>query len=414
MRELTSRRNFLLGSGGAVLGSLATRSPVVFAQNVADDALWQSVRSQFAFSDAIVPMNAANLCPSFAPVAERVTALTDDIDRDCSSSNRAKFASLLEDARSLVARQLHVSADEVALVRNTSEANNIVNNGLTLQAGDEVVLWDQNHPTNNVAWDVRASRFGLHIKKVATPENPVSQQELIDAFVSQLTDRTRVLAITHVSNVSGIKLPVKEIAAAARARGIYVHLDGAQSWGAMAVDLVDLDVDSYSASAHKWFMGPKEVGLLVVRERNIDRIWPSVVAPGWGDTSETSLKGARKFESLGQRDDAALAGLGLTAQIHDTIGAANIEQRVVALAQSLKQQIAAAGNTLLTPMSSDLSFGVCITRAPAGQAGRIVTALYDDFGIAGAATGGIRLCPHVYNTMEHIERAASGLNRLLA
>lgn len=414
MLHLASRRHFLIGSGALALGALSGKQQRVFAQSSTDEEFWQKVRAQFAFSENIVPMNAANLCPSFTSVAERVALLTTDIDRDCSSNNRAKFSTLLEDARSKVAQALHISADEVALVRNTSEANNIINNGLDLQANDEVVLWDQNHPTNNVAWEVRAKRFGLHVTKVATPANPASQQELIDAFVSRLTERTRVLTITHVSNVSGIKLPVKEIAAAARARGIYVHLDGAQSWGAMAVDLQDLDVDSYSASAHKWYMGPKEVGLLVVRERNIDRIWPSVVAPGWGDTSETTLKGARKFESLGQRDDAALAGLGLTAEIHDSIGADLIEQRMVSLAQMLKQKIADAGNELITPMSPDLSSGVCIASAPAGQGGRIVNALYTDFGIAGAATGGIRLCPHVYNTMEHVERAAAGLNRLLA
>ena len=410
----TSRRAFLIGSSAAALGALAARSPWVFAQPASNEELWRSVRAQFTFTDAIVPMNAANLCPSFEAVARRVAALTGDIDRDCSSNNRAKFAALLEDARNAVAQQLQVSAEEVALVRNTSEANNIINNGLELQPDDEVVIWDQNHPTNNVAWEVRAQRFGLSVVKVATPTNPSSQQELIDAFVAKLTPRTRVLAITHVSNVSGIKLPVKEITAAARARGIYVHLDGAQSWGAMAVDLNDLDVDSYSASSHKWYMGPKEVGLLVVRERNIERIWPSVVAPGWGDTSETTLKGARKFESLGQRDDAALAGLGLAAEIHETIGARNIENRVVMLAQTLKEQIVAAGNQLVTPLQPELSSGVCITAAPSGQGGQLVNALYANFGIAGAASGGIRLCPHVYNILEHVERAAAGVNSLLA
>lgn len=414
MSHLSSRRDFLLGTGAIALGTLASKTRPVFAQAATDEELWRVVRNQFAFSEAIVPMNAANLCPSFNRVAERVAALTADIDRDCSSNNRAQFNPLLENARSLVARQLQVSADEVALVRNTSEANNIINNGLELRSGDEVVLWDQNHPTNNVAWEVRAARFGLRVTKVATPANPASQQELLDAFVSRLTTNTRVLAITHVSNVSGIKLPVKEITAAARARGIYVHLDGAQSWGAMSVNLNELDVDSYSASAHKWYMGPKEVGLLVVRDRNIDRIWPAIVAPGWGNSSETTLKGARKFESLGQRDDAALAGLGLTAEIHDSIGPERIEQRVVALSQQLKQKLAEAGHELITPMSPELSFGVCITRAPSGEAGSIVNALYQDFGIAGAATGGIRLCPHVYNTAEHVERAAAGVNRLLA
>jgi isopenicillin-N epimerase len=413
MHPPTSRRDFLLGTGALALAGLTGKSRKVFAQPDSYRDYWQLVRAQFSFTEQAVPMNAANLCPSFRGVAERVAMLTADIDRDCSSNNRAKFSALLEESRNRVARQLNVSADEVALVRNTSEANNIINNGLDLEPNDEVIVWDQNHPTNNVAWDVRAARYGLRVTKVATPANPDTQQQLVDAFVAHFSNRTRVLAITHVSNVSGIKLPVRDITAAAHARGIYVHLDGAQTWGAMAVDLQDLNVDSYSASAHKWYMGPKEVGLLVVREHNIERLWPSVVAPGWGTTAETILTGARKFESLGQRDDSALAALGVAAETHDLIGSKKIEQRIVVLSQSLKQQIVNAGNTLITPMDADLSFGVCITRAPQGQAGVVVNALYENYGIAGAATGGIRLCPHIYNTEQHVERAATGVNSLI-
>ena len=104
-------------------------------------------------------MNAANLCPSPRVVAERVSELTRDIDFDCSFNNRDKFKASLEESRRKVAEELRVSADEIALVRNTSEANNVVNNGISLRSGDEIVLWDQNHPTNNVAWDVRAARL---------------------------------------------------------------------------------------------------------------------------------------------------------------------------------------------------------------------------------------------------------------
>src|SRR5207237_4208550 len=107
-------------------------------------------------------------------VAERVTELTRDIDADCSFQNRAKFAELLETSRQKVAQHLGVTADEIALVRNTSEANNTINNGLALQVGDEVVVWDQNHPSNNVAWDVRGARFGLKVRRVATPADPAA------------------------------------------------------------------------------------------------------------------------------------------------------------------------------------------------------------------------------------------------
>ena len=417
MNSSQSRRQFLQGSAAIFLTAAASHTKLNEAQSISSNSeenYWSIVRSQFAFDESAVPMNAANLCPSFRSVSETVAALTYDIDRDCSFNNRAKFSALAEESRTAVANQLNVSADEVALVRNTSEANNIINNGLALESGDEVILWDQNHPTNNIAWDVRASRYGLNIKKIATSADPANSQELIDTFVSHFSNRTRVLSLTHVSNVSGIKLPIKQLVEAAHSRNIYVHVDGAQVWGAMALDLRDLNVDSFSASAHKWFMGPKEVGLLYVKESNIDRIWPNIVAPGWGDEVDTVLKGARKFESLGQRDDSALAGIGIAAHQHDLISTERVEARVVSLSQRLKEGITELGLELVTPMDPELSYGVCITRAPTGQGGTITDLLYRDHGIAGAATGGIRLCPTIYNTHDHIDRAITGLKKLMA
>ena len=376
-----------------------------------DESYWELLRAQFAFREERVPMNAANLCPSPRSVAARVEELTRDIDRDCSFNNRAKFRGLTEASRAAVAAQVGADPDEIALVRNTSEANNAVNNGVPLRAGDEVVVWDQNHPTNNVAWDVRAARFGIEVKRVAVPRRPTSVEALVDPFAAALTDRTRVLAITHVSNVSGVRLPVRELCELARRRGIHVHVDGAQSWGALDVDLRDLGCDSYAASAHKWFMGPKEAGLLYVREDRIGEIWPNIVAPGWGSDAEPDVRGARKFESLGQRDDACLAAVATGAELHEAVGAAEVEARVSRLATVLKEGMAELGMTLVTPLDPALSGGVCIVEAP-GDRGTALDRLYEEHGIAGAGTGGLRLCPHVYNTMAHVERAVEGIRAL--
>jgi selenocysteine lyase/cysteine desulfurase len=375
---------------------------------------WQMVRRQFAFEESRVPMNAANLCPSPQIVADRVAALTRDIDGDCSFQNRAKFAGMLETSRRKVAEHLGVTADEIALVRNTSEANNTINNGLALKAGDEVVLWDQNHPTNNVAWDVRAARYGLRVRRVATPAAPTDPGQLVQIFADTFSPRTRALALTHVSNTSGLRLPIREICAAAHRRGVFVHVDGAQSWGALHVNLRELDCDSYAASAHKWFVGPKEVGLLYVRKERIAEVWPNVVAPGWGMRVEPEVKGARKFESLGQRDDAALAAIALAVDFHLAIGPGRVEARLLELATALKAGLREQEIEPVTPLDPALSAGVCVIRVAAEKSEEVYGKLYAEYGIAGASTGGLRLCPHVYNTREHIERAVRGAKALLA
>ena len=411
-----SRRRFLEDlAGGAVVLPVAMesfeRQNSSISERVSSEGYWEEIRRQFSFREESVPMNAANLCPSPRVVAERVYALTRDIDRDCSSQNRSKFSPLLEMSRTKVAQALGVSADEVALVRNTSEANNIINNGLPLKTGDQVVVWDQNHPTNNVAWDIRAARSGFTVTRVSTPVRPKRTDDLIGVFERALTPRTRALAVTHVSNVSGIRLPVAGLCEVAHRRGIHVHVDGAQSWGALDLDLVELGCDSFSASAHKWFVGPKEVGLLYVKAEHIERIWPSIVAPSWGSEVEPKPIGARKFESMGQRDDAALAAIGTTVDFHQRVGATRIEARVTALATRLKGGLRDAGYALVTPLESDLSAGVCIAEVGASGSA-LVTELYEKHGIAGATTGGLRLCPHLFNTNEHVDRAVHGVKSI--
>ena len=407
-----TRRRFLrtLAAGGVVPPLLSGGRPAGAQPHRGDgpEALWEEVRRQFAFRDERVPMNAANLCPSPRVVAERVRDLTRDVDVDCSFPNRAKFGPLLEASRAAVAAQLGVTADEIALVRNTSEANNVVNAGIPLADGDEVVVWDQNHPTNDVAWEVRAARHGLAVTRVATPAAPSGADELVGVFERALTPRTRVLALTHVSNVSGLRLPVRELCEVAHRRGIHVHVDGAQSWGALDVDLRDLGCDSFTGSAHKWFCGPKEVGLLYVRADRVAEIWPSIVAPSWGDAVEPRPRGARKFESLGQRDDAALAAVGTTVAFQNRLGMDRIEARVTELATMLKAGLREAGFDVVTPLQPELSGGVAVAAVEADRRGRLVAALYERHGIAGAATGGLRLCPHVYNTAGHVLRAVSG------
>ena len=382
------------------------------AAAASDEAYWQVIRQQFPFGEDKVPMNAANLCPSPLAVSKRVTELTRDIDVDCSFQNRVKFAELLEASRTRVAEMLRVDSDEIALVRNTSEANNIINAGLPLGGGDEVVVWDQNHPTNNVAWDVRAKRYGLSVKRVSTPDAPKKVDDLIRPFEKAISAKTKVLTLTHASNISGVRLPVKELASLARSKGIYVHVDGAQSWGALDVNLRELGCDSYSASAHKWFVGPKEVGVLYVRKERIGEIWPSIVAPGWGSGATTELVGARKFQSMGQRDDAALSAIGATAEFHATIGGERSQARVFELAKRLKDGLSGIGAKLTTPQPSDLSAGVVIMQVPSANRQALLDAMYAEHGIAGSTSGGFRLCPHVYNTAAHVDRAVEGLKSL--
>ena len=421
-----TRRSFLTGITGAAgltylrsaAASTAQLRPLLATVSQGSESYWKLVAQQFPLRAGKVPMNAANLCPAPRVVSERVAELTRDEDSDISNQNRAKFHDLQEESRQKVAEHLGVSPEEIALVRNTSEANNIVNNGINLKTGDEIVIWEQNHPCNNVAWDVRAARFGYTIKRVTVPNTVKSDDEIVKLFEAAITPRTKLLSITYISNTTGMRLPAKELASLARQRGIYCHLDGAQAWGFLKLNLRDIGCDSFGASAHKWLMGPKQAGVLYVREQRIPEIWPSIVTAGWGNGVDAAAKGARKFEVMGQRDDACLAAVGTAVDFHRAIGFENIEARTMELAAALKAGLWKINKLKpVTPADPKLSGGVVISALSDGDSAKMRTligGLYTKYGIAAVATGGLRLSPHTYNTMEDIELTIRGVRELLA
>ena len=380
---------------------------------LADEEYWKLVRAQFPLRPGLLYMNAANLCPSPFPVSDAVTMYTRDVDADPSFQNRAKFSALQEAALESLAAWVGADADELVITRNTSESNNVVANGLELGAGDEVVIWEQNHPTNNVAWDVRAERRGFTVQRVTTPARPQSDDDLLQPFLAALGPRTRVLAITHISNASGVALPAARLCAEARGRGIFTLVDGAQSFGFLQLDLHGLGCDAFTASAHKWFMGPREAGLLYVRRDIAADLWPSIVGIGWDGAR---ARGARRFSTLGQRDDAALVAMGTAVGFHERMGASVVERRVRDLAAALKRAITERIPDVhfVTPLAPGLSGGVVIFSVPGVPGREGYNTLYQRHSVAGAASGstGIRLCPHVYTTLQDIDTAAAAIRSL--
>lgn len=380
-----------------------------------DEAYWRDVKAQFLVREGDVMMNAANLCPAPRPVVDAVATAMRDEDADVSFQNREKFNRLWAETRVRLARYIGAADDEVAIVRNTSEANNIVVGGVPLAAGDDVLLFDENHPTNNVAWEVRAARFGFAVRRVKVDPVTADPGAIVDAFRRALLPNTRVLSITDVSSSTGTRLPAAELCALARERGIWAHVDGAQTCGALRRDMRTMGCDTYSASAHKWLAGPKEAGLLFVRKERCAELWPGVVGVGWGNAAVTQLPGARKFETLGQRNDATVAGLAAALDFHERIGAARVEERVLELASAMYEGLRGMrGARMVTPTRPELRAGVCIVRFEGRDTRPLYEALYRDHRIAAAPTGGLRFSPHVYNTLADVERALAAVRAVIA
>jgi len=378
-----------------------------------DEKFWTLVKNQFPIKKSLIMLNAANLCPAPALVQNRVIELTKDIDADASFGNRAKFVELKERARTALAEYAGADKDEIAIVRNTSEGNNFIINGVTLGKDDEVVIWDQNHPTANIAFDVRAERYGYRVIRVKTPESPESPADLIKPFVEAMTPRTRLLAFSHVSNVSGIRIAAEELCKMAREKGILTLVDGAQTFGTYPLFLNDMGCDFFTSSSHKWFCGPKEVGILYVRRDRVDSLYPSQVGVGWESARQN---GARKFETLGQQDDSRIAAMVEATQFHNTLGMLRVSTRARILADAVKEGLKKRISNVkfVTPLVHPMCWGVVVFHIPGLDASKALDALYGKYNVGCAVMGAnIRYSPHFYNTLDEIDKAVDALSRLI-
>ena len=382
--------------------------------DAANDGYWQMVRRQYPLEEGLLYLNAANVCPASRLVLDRHIDYLRDFHSNPSFQNRDKYVAMRESLRRKLGQMLSVPADEIAITRNTSEGSNIIVKGVDLKPGDEVLITDHNHPSNNDSWRVRARRDGFIVKSLPVPIPAPSAEKLLADFERAIAPRTRVIAITHVTSTTGIRYPAREIAALARKRGIFVHLDGAQTFGALDVNLSEIGCDSYSASAHKWLMGPLENGILWVRGDRIPEIWPSIVTAGWSD----NLRGARKFEVFGQRDDPRVVALESAVDFINLIGMPAVEARMQALATRAKVQLKEIASVQLkTNLEPQLSGGVVKFRLKFVPTQRAYDTLWEKHRLAIAMTPsgdseGLRFSPHIYNSMDEIDRAVAAVKEI--
>lgn len=412
-------RILALGGSGALLApdawAAARATPVVAPRATSDEAGWASVRRQFLMPDDVSVLNAANLCPSSVRVIEALDAQTRRVDRVPSPTVRTELHGVKERTRTLLATALRVTPEEILLTRNTSESNNLVSNGLDLRAGDEVLLFSDNHPSNLKAWRDKGRRYGYSVVVVDQVNPHPGADYYLDAFRKALTPRTRLLGFSHVTNTVGDILPARELCALARSRDVLTLIDGAQTLGVLDLDLRAIDPDFYSGSGHKWPCGPKETGLLFVNARVHERFWPSVVSlyPGEVGLSKT-------HEGLGQRDEPALHAFGEAVAFQQSVGMARIEARGRELATALVEGLSRLNGVRVWTHAEAARRSTVVSFQPGTlDPVKLNAALFDEDGVIAAARPGtdrpgIRLAPHFYNSHTDVERALAALAKHMA
>ncbi len=396
-------------SDTASLDLIGSRPPRGDGSDVTDESFWRLIRKEFTVSPNLINLNNGGVSPQPLPVQQAHIRYYQYANEAPSYYMWRILDQGRESLRKNLAALCGCSAEEIAINRNATEGLNSVIFGLPLGKGDEVILGRYDYPNMMNAWKQRARRDGIVLRWVDLELPSEDEEYLVQAYLSQIGPRTRVLHLTHMINWTGQLLPVKRITAEAQKRGVQVIVDAAHSFAQVDFTISDIGCDYLATSLHKWLCAPFGSGLLYIRKDRIPEVWALL--------SNDNPEGPdiRKFESLGTRSFASEMAIGAALDFHHLVGPARKENRLRYLKDYwLREAVKIDRVSSYTPTGAPWSCALAVVGVEGRNARQIDKFLMKEYsihtvGIEYEKVNGIRVTPHVYTSLEDLDRLLEGL-----
>ena len=392
-----------------------------------DVHLWRRVRREFSLNPGVVHFN----CGSIGATPRMVVDAMCNYMRRCESDPYDEvFGKGLAQGQAAVQEQaaefLGAAADEMVLTRNTTEGMNLVATGLHLKPGDEVLTTNHEHGGGMACWQYLAKHQGVKMRYLEMPNPVTDKAQILERVAGLINARTRVCSFSHIDTITGLQMPLADIAAITRPKEIVLVCDGAQGPGMLDVDVKALGVDTYASSSHKWMLAPKGSGLLYIRKEVQDRVQPIMLYSGYAVYSGSG----------GTRNVPQILGHGMAMGFHNAIGRTKVEARCRALSRLVRARLREIpALSLITPEQEALSSGmVTFALDPAkGTNAEVFNHFKDAYNIILKPAQGtyayvpedhvpgprpsynaIRVSTHIFNSEDEVERMAELLGKMLA
>jgi isopenicillin-N epimerase len=414
---MTTRRNALKSLGLSALALPTLTSASFVATDVlpkADDpAYWKKVRSQFMLAKDKVFFNpgTVGVMPKIVvdKMVEHVKYLAENVaDWAYKDDNKEEFISgynNLLSIRTKVAKLINSDYTEIAMTDNVTHGISYLANGITLQAGDEVLTTNQEHPGGRGSWLVKEKRYGVLFKEVTIGKPIKNSKEVVDAFVNAFTPNTKVLMISHIISGSGAILPVKEICAEASKRGIFTILDGAQTVGQVKVNVRDIGCDAYAGCFHKWMGAPAGTGFMFVKKEKMKDIWTTVASTRWDNHEDEGFR----FTQRGTGNFPILKGLDAALDFHFEIGSDRVYDRIKFLGQRLRDGLRKTNKVkIFSPEDEAMCAGITVYNIEGMTGAKLQDEYWNRAKMRPRSSGevfGVRHCTHIFNSEEEIDKA---------
>ena len=401
----------LLSQVQQAVAAVSGKSAEALAQ---DEGFWRSVRGDYRLKPDYINLENGYYC--FMPEAtlERQVAHLRRVNYEGSYYMRT----VRQDNKRLVAEKVGAvvgaPAEEIAITRNTTESLDLVIGGLDWKAGDEAVLAEQDYGAMQNHFKLVARRYGVVNKVVSVPNHPESDEALVALYADAITDKTRLLMISHMINITGRVLPVRKICDMAHARGVEVLVDGAHAYAHVPFQMAELDCDYYGASLHKWLSAPLGAGLLYVKKEKIPALWPLLAARDLPDDD------IRRLNHTGT--DPVHVDLGIldALEYQAALGLPRKAARLHFLQRYWTEQLRGVPGVIVnTPADPARHGGIGNVGLEGWDPRELAKTLLEEHriftvGIDRPGVRGLRITPNLYTTLEELDTFVAAMKRLAA
>jgi len=378
-----------------------------------DEEFWREIQKAFTVNRSYVNLNNGGVCPSPRIVQEAMKRYLDLSNEAPAYTMWELLEPQIESVRQGLARTFGCDPEEMAITRNASEGLEIVQLGLDLEPGDEILTTTHDYPRMLTTWRQRERRDGIVLKTFPFPTPPPSLEDLAERFERAVTPRTRVILLCHITNLTGQIFPVRQICRMARERGIEAIVDGAHAFAHFPFTHADLDCDYYATSLHKWLLAPHGTGFLYVRRSKIPKVWPLMAAPDKMDAD------VRKFEEIGTHPAANHNAIAEALVFHNGIGVARRAARMRYLRDRWMRRLSGQPRVrIFTSFDPAQSCGIGTVQVEGVDTRRLAEHLFDRrriivVPIIHEEFQGLRVTPNIYNTVDEVDVFAEEMESVI-
>jgi len=417
------KRSFIKNAGLIGMGSIAgfdslkqfieSISAIPSSVVAKDEDFWSKIREGYLLKPDFI--NLENGYYNFIPqhLLDRFIVHVKDVNYQGSYYMRTVQFDNKKAIAAKLAELTGSSPEELVITRNTTESLDMIIGGLDWKPGDEAVMAEQDYPTLLDMFKQVSKRYSIINKVVSVPNHPGSDEEIVKLYEGAITEKTRLLMVCHMINLTGQILPVKKICDMARKRGVLVMIDGAHTVGHIKFTIPELGGDFFGSSLHKWLSVPLGAGILWVKKEHINKIWPLLASGDHHDMNDIT-----RLNHTGTHPVHTDLTIADAIDFYNLIGAERKEARLRYLQHYWTDKVRNLPHIILnTPEDPARSCGIAnvgIKNMKPGDLGDILYKKYKIYTapIDGVGVHGCRITPNVYTSTAELDVLVKALTEL--